>query len=109
MLEHGLKVLVERNLIPGLKSVNLPFCEHYVMSKQHRLKFNRSTARSKYMLDLIHSYVWESPEMSLGGAKYAVSFIDDYSKRLWMYSIKKKSDVFQIFKDFKARVELESG
>ena len=61
------------------------------------------------MLDLIHSNVWESPEMSLGGAKYVVSFIDDYSRRLWVYPIKKKSDVFQIFKDFKARVELESG
>ena len=47
--------------------------------------------------------------MSLGGAKYFVSFIDYCSRRLWVYLIKKKSDVFPIFKDFKARVELESG
>ena len=77
-------------------------------SKQHRLKFNRSIARSKHVLDLIHSNVWESPEMSLGGLRYFVSFINDYSRRLWVYPIKKKSDVFPIFKDFKARVELES-
>ena len=47
--------------------------------------------------------------MSLRRAKYFVSFFDDYSRRLWVYPIKKKSDVFPIFKDFKARVELESG
>ena len=57
MSERGLKILVKRNLIPGLKSVNLPFCEHYVTSKQHRLMFGRSTARSKHILKLIHSDV----------------------------------------------------
>ena len=82
MSERGLKVLAERNLLPGLKAVNLPFCEHCVTSKQHRLKFARVIARSKHILDLIHSDVWESPEISMGGAKYFVSFIDDYSRRL---------------------------
>ena len=109
MSERGLKILAERKLLPGLTSVSLPFCEHCVTSKQHRLKFDRSTARSKYILDLIHSDVWESPEMSLGGAKYFVSFIDDYSRRLWVYPIKKKSDVFPVFKVLKAQVELETG
>ena len=58
---------------------------------------------------MIHSDVWESPVSSLGGAKYFVSFIDDYSRRIWVYLIKKKSDVFPVFKEFRAQVELESG
>jgi len=109
MSERGLKVLTERNLLHGLKTVNLPFCEHCVISKQHGLKFARVTTRSKHILDLIHSDVWESPEISLGGARYFVSFIDDYSRRLWVYPIKKKSDVFPVFKVFKAQIELETG
>ncbi|KAH9705857.1 hypothetical protein KPL70_012031 [Citrus sinensis] len=109
MSEQGLKILSERKLLPGFKSVSLPFCEHCVISKQHRLKFNRSIARSKCILDLIHSDVWESPDISMGGAKYIVTFIDDYSRRCWVYPIKKKSDVFSVFKEYKARVELESG
>jgi transposase InsO family protein len=109
MLERGLKVLAKRDLLPELKSVSLPFCEHCVVSKQNRLKFDRSTTKSKHILDLIHSDVWESPQMSLGGAKYFISFIDDYSRRLWVYPIKKKSDVFSIFKQFKALIELETG
>ena len=44
----------------------------------------------------------------MSGAKYMVTFIDDYSKRCWVYPIKKKSDVFLVFKEYKARVELES-
>ncbi|KAH9689170.1 Integrase catalytic domain-containing protein [Citrus sinensis] len=109
MSEQGLKILSKRKLLPGLKSVSLPFCKHCVTSKQHRLKFSRSIARSKCILDLIHSDVWESPDISMGGAKYMVTFIDDYSRRCWVYPIKKKSDVFPVFKEYKARVELESG
>ena len=37
-----------------------------------------------------------------------VIFIDDYFRRCWVYSIKKKSDVFLVFKQYKAGVELES-
>ncbi|KAH9789507.1 Integrase catalytic domain-containing protein [Citrus sinensis] len=109
MSEQGLKIRSERKLLLGLKSISLPFCEHCVTSKQHRLKFSRSIARSKCILDLIHSDVWESPDISMGGAKYMVTFIDDYSRRCWVYPIKKKSDVFPMFKEYKAWVELESG
>ena len=44
----------------------------------------------------------------MGGAKYMVTFINDYFRRCWVYPIKKKSDVFLVFKEYKARVELES-
>ena len=86
---------------------NLSFCEHCVTSKQHRLKFNISIVKNKYILELVHSDVWESPYISMGGAKYMVTFIYDYSRRCWMYPIKKTLDVFLVFKEYKARVELE--
>ena len=104
-----MKILSERKLLPSLKSVSLPFCEHYVISKQYRLKFSRSIVRSKCIIDLVHSDVWESPDISIGGAKYMVTFIDDYSRRCWVYQIRKKSDVFPVFKEYKAQVELESN
>lgn len=79
------------------------------MSKEHRLKFNTSNSRSKGVLELVHSDVWQAPVLSIGGAKYFVSFIDDYSRRCWVFPIKKKADVFPVFKVFKARIELDSG
>ncbi|KAE8673308.1 hypothetical protein F3Y22_tig00111794pilonHSYRG00058 [Hibiscus syriacus] len=109
MSEQGMKVLVEQKLLPGLTKVSLSLCENCITSKQHQLKFNTSNSRAKSVLELVHSDVWQTPVTSLGGANYFVSFIDDYSRRCWVYPIKKKSDVFSTFKNFKARVELDSG
>ncbi|GJU32733.1 retrovirus-related pol polyprotein from transposon TNT 1-94 [Tanacetum coccineum] len=69
MSEQGMKILVERKLLLGLTKVSLPFCEHCVINKQHRLKFNTSNSRSVYVLELVHSDVWQAPVLSLGGAK----------------------------------------
>ncbi|KAE8699518.1 hypothetical protein F3Y22_tig00110577pilonHSYRG00088 [Hibiscus syriacus] len=107
MSEQGMKVLVEQNLLPGLIKVSLTLCEHCITSKQYRLKFNTSNSRGKSVLELVHSDEWKAPVTSLGGAKYFVSFIDDYSRRCWVYPIKKKLDVFSTFKNFKALVELD--
>ncbi|KAE8680647.1 hypothetical protein F3Y22_tig00111372pilonHSYRG00031 [Hibiscus syriacus] len=88
MSEQGMKILVEQNLLPGLTKVTLPLCDHCITSKQHRLKFNKPNSRGKSVLELVHSDVWQAPVTSLGGAKYFVSFIDDYSRRCWVYPIK---------------------
>jgi transposase InsO family protein len=38
-----------------------------------------------------------------------VTFIDDYSRYVWVYFIRNKSDVFLIFKRWRARVENQTG
>ncbi|GAA0173717.1 hypothetical protein LIER_27276 [Lithospermum erythrorhizon] len=109
MFEQGMKILVEQRLLPGLIKVTLSFCENCVISKQHRLKFSTSNFRSHEILELIHSDIWQAPVLSMGSARYFVSFIDDYSRKCWVYPIKRKTDVFETFKTFKVRLELESG
>ena len=64
MSKKGLKILSDQKLLLALTKVTLPFYEHYVTSKQHRLKIDASTTKSKYMLDLIHSDVWQAPIIS---------------------------------------------
>ncbi|KAH9651076.1 hypothetical protein KPL70_026612 [Citrus sinensis] len=63
---------------------------------------------STIMWHLKLSYMSEQ-DMSMGGAKYLVTFIDDYSRRCWAYPIKKKLDVFPVFKQYKAWVKLQFG
>ena len=104
-----MKILFEHGLLPSLTKVSLPFCEHCVTSKQHRLNFGTSDSRSAAILELIHFDVWQAPVKSMGGAGYFVSFIDDYSRKCLVHPIKRKADVFSIFKAFKGRVELEFG
>ena len=36
---------------------------------------------------------------------YTISFIDDFSRKTWIYFLKKKDEVFGKFKDFKALIE----
>eukprot|EP00253_Pinus_taeda_P006792 PITA_06792 len=46
---------------------------------------------------------------ALSGAKYFVTFIDDHSRKAWIYFLKTKDDVFGRFKEFKALVENLTG
>jgi hypothetical protein len=101
MSEKGLKVLVDCKSLPSLKFLNLNFCKYCVFGKQCRQKFKAGRHTSKGILDYIHSYVWgPSPTISLGGSSYFVTFIDDYSRKVWVYLLKRKDDVFNTFKQF---------
>ena len=42
---------------------------------------------------------------SLGNFVYYVLFIDNYSRKTWIYFLKAKDEVFKKFQDFKALVE----
>jgi transposase InsO family protein len=46
---------------------------------------------------------------SFGGAKYFLTFIDDFSRKVWVYSLRLKSEVLERFKEWKALVENQSG
>ena len=56
-------------------------------------------------LELIHSDVWGPAPVSIGNHAFYVSFIDDYSRYTWIYLLKHKSEVFQVFKNFQKLVE----
>ncbi|CAA0832967.1 Unknown protein [Striga hermonthica] len=46
---------------------------------------------------------------SLGGSRYFVTLIDDASRKLWVYFLRTKGEVFQYFKRFHAMVERQAG
>jgi transposase InsO family protein len=57
-------------------------------------------------LELVHSDVCgPMPSTSLRGYVYYVSFIDDYSRKTWVYFLKSKDEVFGKLKELKALVE----
>ncbi|GBP48459.1 Retrovirus-related Pol polyprotein from transposon TNT 1-94 [Eumeta japonica] len=45
---------------------------------------------------------------SLGGAKYFLTFLDDYSKKVFVYILNNKTEVLSKFKEFKTEVENQS-
>jgi hypothetical protein len=99
MREKGLKVLVDRTLLPSLKSLNLNLCKHCIYGKHNRKKFKNGIHSSKGVLDYIDLDVWgPSPTVSYGGSSYFVTFIDEFSRKLWVYLLKRKDNVFIFFK-----------
>ena len=46
---------------------------------------------------------------SIGGNFYFLTFIDDFSKKTWIYFLKKKSKTFSKFEELKDLVEKQSG
>ena len=46
-----------------------------------------------------------APTKSNGGARYFVTFMDDFSIKVWVYFMKQKSEVFAKFKEWKTENE----
>ena len=44
-----------------------------------------------------------------GGYEYFVTFIDDYSRYVYVYLMQHKSDTFEKFKEYRAEVENQLG
>lgn len=98
--EKALQSQAKQGLLKGAKTWKLTFCEHCVMGKQTLIKFGIIAHCTKGTLDYVHTDVWGPTKVaSLGGKHWFVTFVDDYSRRVWVYTMKRKSEVLDIFLD----------
>jgi hypothetical protein len=96
--------------LPKWHGDSLPIeCEGCILGKQHRHSFPKDGAtRATKVLEIVHSDVCgPMKNMSLGGARYFLTFIDDFSRKMWVYPLKAKSECFERLKEFKALAEKE--
>ena len=109
--EKGLNCLAKKDMLPGLKNINLEKCSHCMIGKQTRVSFKKHPpSRKSGLLKLVHSDISGPLKVkSFGGALYFVTFIDDYSRKLWVYALKSKDQVLEKFEEFHASVERQSG
>ena len=94
-----------------MKNIQLKRCSHCLAGKQNRVSFHSSPpTRKSGILDLVHSDLCGPMKTrSLGGALYFVTFIDDHSRKTWVYTLKRKDQVLDVFKKFQALVERQIG
>jgi hypothetical protein len=106
--EKGLRLLHGKGMVEGMSncSLDFDFCEHCVYGKQNQVRFPSGATREEGILQLVHNDVFGPVSVpSLGKYVYYVSFIDDFSRNTWIYFLRKKYEVFDRFKEFKALVE----
>lgn len=104
--------LQKTNMVQGLPQLYIQkdVCESCCMGKQHRQYFPTCSLQSTDILQIVHSDLWGPTSVqSFGKALYFITFIDDYSRKTWIYFLKQKSDALNIFKDFKSLVEKQTG
>nr|GEU67069.1 retrotransposon protein, putative, Ty1-copia subclass [Tanacetum cinerariifolium] len=100
MGKKGMKNLAKKGLIKV--SCNLEFCEHCMFGKQKRVSFSHGIHKTRDAFDYIHSDLWRpSPVTSRGGKRYMLTIIDDFSRKVWVFFLKHKDDVFPTFKEWK--------
>ena len=84
-------------------------CKHCVFGKMTKKPFLASESRASEKLALVHSDLCEVTPNSLGNARYILTFIDDFSRKIFLYFLKRKSDVAINFKHFKYYIENETN
>lgn len=90
------------------KNKRMLTCTTCSEGKQSRQPFNNVGSRATQPLEIVHSDVCGPMEaLSLGGMRYFINFVDDYTRKVYVYFMKDKLNVLNIFKDFKNRVENE--
>ncbi|KRZ60189.1 Retrovirus-related Pol polyprotein from transposon TNT 1-94 [Trichinella nativa] len=112
-LSRGSMKLLQDGQATGIPSdaITKTDCVTCLKGKQCRLPFPKSaTKRSEEVLELVHSDICGPMQAaSVGGARYFLSFIDDFSRKSFVYFLKHKNEALPKFKDFIAMVERQTS
>jgi transposase InsO family protein len=77
-----------------------------VQSKQPCKAHKAVEARNLAPLELVHSDLCEmNGNLTKGGKRYFMTFIDDYTRFCYVYLLKTKDEMLNYFKAYKAEVE----
>lgn len=108
---HALKKMKKKSLLllPEL-SDSLPHCKACIQAKLTVKPFAKKKLNpAKHILQRIHSDVCGPLPLSIGKSRYFVTFIDEYSRKAWVFPMKKKSHVTDLFIDWCRRQQRQSG
>jgi transposase InsO family protein len=111
-LHHG-DLRVPREMVTGVPDFSTEhqeLCKGCALGKYTKTAFPSSDSRATRIFDLIHSDVCGPiSSASFTGFLYYVIFIDDFSRKSWIFFMKTKGHVFSRFQEFKALVENQTG
>ena len=92
--------------LPEIQAKHEGVCKGCAKGKNTKKTFPSRESKAKGILEIIHSDVCiPISSSSLRGYVYYVSFIDDFSRKTWIYFIKNKDEVFSKFKEFKSLIK----
>ena len=106
----NLRILFMKNMVLGANNKiasTIELCETCVLSSQTRKPLNNKKDIKIGPLDIVYSDVCGPIHpTSRHCEKYFVTFIEGYTHFTYVYLLKQKSDVYQVFKEFETRIVL---
>ena len=96
-LHHGALRILRSTItgVPDLSTERDDVCKGCALGKYAKAAFPISKNRAKGVLGLIHSDICRPMSTKArSGAEYFLSFIDDHSRKTWIYFLKTKDEVF---------------
>ncbi|KAJ9537573.1 hypothetical protein OSB04_030306 [Centaurea solstitialis] len=101
------QLLANSGLLGNISS-NEVSCLSCKLGKHHALSFELNDYKSASDFDLIHSNVWgPAPHPSMGGCRYFVIFVDDHTRFTWIYLMKHRSELPQIYITFARMIQTQ--
>lgn len=96
-------------LLLNFEHENVMPCEVCHKAKQTREPFPLSEHKTSKLGELIHLDVWGPYKVLVGGFRFFLIIVDDFTKATWVYLLKSKSDVLFCFQEFHALLENQFG
>ena len=97
----GIKLLHMKNMVKGFPLVIKPerVYEGDIFGKHHRDTFPiKKSYRARKPIEIVHSDICVPMQtLSMGGCNHFLTFIDDYSRKTWVYFLEHKFDAFSCF------------
>nr|KAJ0225210.1 hypothetical protein LSAT_V11C100025490 [Lactuca sativa] len=108
-----LDLLMKMQMVKGLPKLEFRkknvVCVGCQFGKAHHQPFGKLEYKSKVPLKLEYSDVLGLVKKpSVKGMKYMITFIDDFSRYVWVYFMLEKYETFSKFKEFRVEAEIET-
>jgi len=109
MSEKGMKLMLSKDT--GVEIYKLRFLWRLRLREAGKSQFLKGEKDSEgTKVGVSYTDVWgKASILSLSGSLYFVTFIDDSNRKVWVYFLKQKLDVFDMFKKWLAQDENETG
>ena len=102
--------LIKDGLLEPLDFDRFLVCESCFEGKMTKRPFNAKGRRAQELLELVHMDVCgPMSTQAKGGYEYFITFTDNYSRYGYVYLMRRKSETFEKFKEFRAEVENPLG
>jgi len=89
----------------GALTCHLKARDSSVMDKK-KVKFSTDTHHMHGLLELVHVDVWgPTKNVSLGGRRYFVLVVDDYSRRCWVYPMRQRVEALELLVKWKNQMK----